>query len=86
MTSTEDNKFINRRIDRTFVDDKNIRWIIDYKISPHEGANLQKFFEDEKNRHRRQMKRYENLLKLFDKERQIKMMLYYPLQSHSIIY
>ncbi|MGV7221232.1 MAG: UvrD-helicase domain-containing protein [Nitrospinales bacterium] len=86
LTTTEGKKFINRRIDRTFVDKENIRWVIDYKISPHEGANLEKFFADEKERHRPQMERYENLIKLMDEERQIKMMLYYPLQSHSIIY
>ena len=86
LTTTKYNKFINQRIDRTFVDEKNIRWIIDYKISPHEGARLEKFFEDEKERHRNQMERYEKLIKLYDEKRDIKMMLYYPLQSHSIIY
>jgi ATP-dependent helicase/nuclease subunit A len=86
LTSTEGNKFINRRIDRTFIDENNVRWIIDYKISPHEGANLEKFFEEEKKRHLNQMERYRKLIEKLDPTRQIKMMLYYPLQSHSIIY
>ena len=29
-------------IDRTFVDENGVRWIIDYKTSSHEGGGLEK--------------------------------------------
>ena len=32
-------------IDRTFIDEAGVRWIIDYKTSDHEGSDLENFFE-----------------------------------------
>ena len=32
-------------IDRTFIDENGVRWIIDYKTSAHEGAGLENFLE-----------------------------------------
>ena len=34
-------------LDRTFVDDAGIRWIIDYKTGSHEGGNLEAFLNNE---------------------------------------
>ena len=33
-----DGQIVNARIDRTFVDDQDTRWIVNYKSSLHEGA------------------------------------------------
>jgi len=65
-------------IDRTFVDEKNVRWIIDYKTGRHEGSSIEGFLEDEKRRHGPQLKRYERVLRGYGEERAIKLALYYP--------
>ncbi|MBE9528539.1 MAG: UvrD-helicase domain-containing protein, partial [Proteobacteria bacterium] len=65
-------------IDRTFIDDKNVRWIIDYKTGRHEGSSIEGFLEDEKRRHGPQLKRYERVLRGYGEERAIKLALYYP--------
>jgi len=49
-------------IDRTFVDDDGVRWIIDYKTSMHEGADLDAFLDNERERYRGQLERYARML------------------------
>ena len=49
-------------IDRTFIDENGVRWIIDYKTSEHEGADLENFLEQEKERYREQLERYARLM------------------------
>ena len=67
-------------IDRTFVTDDGIRWIVDYKVSAHEGTNLDGFVESEIQRHRPQLLQYRNAMAKFD-PRQMRTALYFPLLS-----
>jgi hypothetical protein len=67
-------------IDRTFIDETGLRWIIDYKTSLHEGANLENFLEKEKERYREQLERYARLMVQRD-DRPIRLGLYFPLLS-----
>ncbi len=85
-TRAEGNNFVSKRIDRTFVDENNVRWIIDYKTSPHEGANLESFFKQEKERYRGQMDQYEQMIKDGEETRPIKKALYYPIQRRLVEY
>ena len=69
-------------IDRTFIDGNGVRWIIDYKTSAHEGANLENFLEQEKDRYREQLERYARLMAQRAEEtmgRPIRLGLYFPL-------
>jgi ATP-dependent helicase/nuclease subunit A len=69
-------------IDRTFIDEDGVRWIIDYKTSVHEGADLENFLEQEKVRYREQLERYARLIVQRDRlatERPIRLGLYFPL-------
>jgi ATP-dependent helicase/nuclease subunit A len=69
-------------IDRTFIDETGVRWIIDYKTSAHEGANLENFLEQEKERYREQLERYARLMVQRDQGslgRPIRLGLYFPL-------
>jgi ATP-dependent exoDNAse (exonuclease V) beta subunit len=69
-------------IDRTFIDENGVRWIIDYKTSVHEGANLENFLEQEKDRYREQLERYARLMAQRAEEtigRPIRLGLYFPL-------
>jgi ATP-dependent helicase/nuclease subunit A len=65
-------------IDRTFVDENGVRWIIDYKTSSHEGAALENFLEQEKDRYREQLERYAKLMAKRD-QRPIRLGMYFPL-------
>ncbi|MEE8205986.1 MAG: 3'-5' exonuclease, partial [Nitrospinaceae bacterium] len=84
LTHKKDGIFKTRIIDRTFVDEEGVRWIIDYKTGGHEGSNLKKFFDDEMDRHRDQLESYEQLIRLQGETRTIKKALYYPLHKRLV--
>jgi len=71
-------KLVNIKIDRTFVDDEGIRWVVDYKTSRHEGTDIEAFLDQEQQRYRKQLEKYGALIKSMD-ERPVKLGLYYPL-------
>jgi hypothetical protein len=64
-------------IDRTFVDASGTRWIVDYKTSTHEGAGLDEFLDNERERYRPQLERYASLVRLLGEE-PIRLGLYFP--------
>ena len=74
-------KVIHRTLDRTFVDENNIRWVIDYKVSRHEGTDIDRFMQNEKERYMKQLEDYAAILKAGGEKREIKKGLYYPVQS-----
>ncbi len=39
-------------LDRSFVDDSGVRWVIDYKTSQHTGGGLDQFLDREVERYR----------------------------------
>jgi len=81
LTGYIKHRYINKTLDRTFVDLEGVRWIIDYKTGEHQGANLDYYFAEEKKRYKSQLDRYEELLKLKGENRPIKKALYYPLHN-----
>jgi ATP-dependent helicase/nuclease subunit A len=80
LTFFENNRYIRSVIDRTFVDD-GVRWIIDYKTGTHKGGgkNLEIFLDNEVQRYKKQLDRYEVALKKFGEKLPIKKALYFPL-------
>lgn len=78
MTSVLDGELVNVIIDRTFIDADGTRWIIDYKTSSHEGADTEKFLDNEVLRYKGQLERYRTVMSQLDK-RPIKCGLYFPL-------
>jgi ATP-dependent exoDNAse (exonuclease V) beta subunit len=67
-----------RFIDRSFIDKDGVRWIIDYKTSSHEGAELNSFLDSEEERYRPQLEGYRELLERMDGEQPIRTALYFP--------
>lgn len=65
-------------IDRTFHSMDGQRWIVDYKISSHEGADVEFFLDREQERYRAQLNRYAALMRKID-DQPIKLGLYFPL-------
>jgi ATP-dependent exoDNAse (exonuclease V) beta subunit len=49
-------------IDRTFVDAEGRRWIVDYKTSSHEGADVAGFLDRERERYSAQLASYAKAL------------------------
>jgi ATP-dependent exoDNAse (exonuclease V) beta subunit len=76
LTAVIDGERRSLVIDRTFVDSESRRWIADYKTSGHEGADVEAFFERERERYREQLERYAAAL---SDSRGAKLGLYFPL-------
>ncbi len=65
-------------IDRTFVDEQSVRWIVDFKTSVHDGADRDAFLDNERVRYAAQLQRYGALLRMAE-SREIRLGLYFPL-------
>ena len=78
ITGLIESKFCQAIIDRTFVDDEGVRWIIDYKTSSHEGGDVEAFLDNEKMRYQPKLERYARLL-MQQEDRPIRLALYFPL-------
>ncbi len=70
----------NYVIDRTFVDAKNVRWIVDFKTGTHAGGQLDIFLDEEQARYSEQLATYARCLAQLD-SREIRVALYFPLIS-----
>jgi ATP-dependent exoDNAse (exonuclease V) beta subunit len=73
-----DGELVNGRLDRTFVDRRGTRWIVDYKTSAHEGAGLEGFLDNVCERYCPQLERYRQLFAGLE-DRPIQAGLYFPL-------
>ncbi len=78
LTGVSGGQLANIVIDRSFVDAAGVRWIIDYKTSVHEGADVDAFLDNERERYRGQLERYARMLRAGG-ERRIRLGLYFPL-------
>jgi len=85
LTQIKNNTYLSRVIDRTFIDEDNIRWVIDYKTGQHMGSDLDLFFENEKLRYHNQLNQYEEILKISGETRKIKKALYYPMHKEFLV-
>lgn len=67
------------RLDRTFVDADNVRWIVDYKTTTTKSPDLEQFVDLQvQERHRDQLTKYGELMSKVD-SRPIKLAVYFPL-------
>jgi len=74
-----DDRVSHHVIDRSFIDEQGIRWIVDYKTASHEGGGLDVFLTDEGKRHAPQLQRYAAILKMLEPDREIRTALYFPM-------
>lgn len=70
-------KIVRGMIDRTFVDADGVRWIIDYKMSAHEGGSVREFIDDQQRRYKDQLDRYARLMTPMGQP--VRLGLYFPL-------
>ena len=78
LSGVLDGALVNVVMDRTFIDERGTRWIIDYKTSVHEGGDLPGFVDSEQQRYRSQLERYAALMALMAPG-PIRLGLYFPL-------
>jgi ATP-dependent helicase/nuclease subunit A len=77
IASIDNKKLKKHVIDRTFICEDNIRWIIDYKTSQPKTTSIEIFLKEQQKLYSSQLQRYG---KLFTYEkRKIKLALYFPL-------
>ena len=79
LTGVVNGEVFRAVIDRTFVDDKGVRWVIDYKTGVHEGGSRKEFLESEKERYSLQLERYAAILREAEEgKREIRKGIYFP--------
>jgi ATP-dependent helicase/nuclease subunit A len=78
VTGLRDDKFAHLVLDRTFVDADGVRWIVDFKLSRHEGGDTEAFLDREQERYRPQLEGYARVMRDID-PRPIRVGLYFPL-------
>lgn len=79
LSGIVDGHVVQGIIDRTFIDDRGVRWIVDFKTSTHEGAGLEEFVDREVDRYAPQLRRYASLMQAYKPNEPIKAALYFPL-------
>ena len=80
ISSVFNSKVYNMVIDRTFIDEQGIRWIIDYKTGSHTGSGLDEFLDREQARYRPQLERYAEAIHR-QEDRPVRLALYFPLMQ-----
>jgi hypothetical protein len=80
LTGVADSQLASIVIDRTFIDAEGVRWVIDFKTSRHEGADLAEFLDRELDRYRNQLERNIALARRLGPE-PVKAALYFPLMG-----
>lgn len=80
LTGLVDGKLTHAIIDRTFIDEKGARWVIDYKVSaPGAGDSQTAFFNKQSEQYRGQLLSYRQLFQQLEPDREIRIALYFPL-------
>ena len=65
-------------IDRSFIDENGVRWIIDFKSGRHEGGDADAFLDRELERHERQLRVYLRVVRQLEEKREVRAALYFP--------
>jgi ATP-dependent helicase/nuclease subunit A len=81
LTGVFNGELVAGVIDRTFVDERGVRWIVDFKTGMHEGGGLEQFLDEEVRRYRDQLQRYARLMRAFRPGQQVRAALYFPLMK-----
>ncbi len=79
LTSVHHDELQHIIIDRSFIDENKVRWIIDYKTSqPNENESLEIFFEKEKAQYKEKLQLYAESIQKMENN-PIRIGLYFPL-------
>ncbi len=76
LTSIDEGQIANHIVDRTFVDEQGVRWIVDYKTSVYDDRNVSAFIDKQLEKYRPQLQRYGQLFEQLESRPQ-KWVLYF---------
>ncbi len=88
ITIVQDSTPVHVVLDRTFVDGDGTRWVVDFKLSRHEGADLETFLDNERERYRPQLETYAQAIRAVEESssaaagavrRPVRLGIYFPL-------
>jgi ATP-dependent helicase/nuclease subunit A len=77
LSAVVDGRLVHVVIDRTFVDSRGQRWVVDYKTGSHEGSDVDEFIDREVLRYRPQLETY-GMLFARRESRPVRLGLYFP--------
>lgn len=72
-------------IDRTFIDEKGSRWIVDFKTGYHAGGDLESFYQSELDRYQDQLTTYASVIRQME-SRDLRCALYLPMHKKLLEY
>ncbi|MCC6171413.1 MAG: hypothetical protein IT481_05220, partial [Gammaproteobacteria bacterium] len=78
LSGLHEGRFTSVRVDRSFVDAQGVRWLVDYRVSPHEGSGLEAFVAAELRRHGPRLRRSAALARALGPE-PVRLAIYFPL-------
>lgn len=78
LSGVLDEGIFNGVIDRTFIDEKGVRWIIDYKTAQAADDDVEGFLDIQQAQYQEQLARYAAMFQQLE-TRPIKLALYFPL-------
>ena len=78
LTGMRDGTPVHVVLDRSFVDAEGVRWIVDFKLSQHQGAGREAFLDSEQERYRPQLDAYAEVVRGLGPQ-PIRLGLYFPL-------
>lgn len=79
LSGVVDGCMVHAEIDRTFVDEEGVRWIIDYKTSDSKGVDTSVFIQQQAQVYQGQLDLYARLLLNMEPTRLVRTALYFPL-------
>jgi len=80
LTGLLGGEIVNVVVDRSFIDADGCRWIIDYKLTTHEGADKEEFLNTQAEIYTPQLRRYARIASLLH-TRPVRCALYFPVMS-----
>jgi len=78
LTGIRDGAPVHVVLDRSFVDANGVRWIVDFKLSQHQGSGRDLFLDSEQARYRAQLDGYAEVVRGLGTQ-SIRLGLYFPL-------
>lgn len=78
LTAVLNQRTVNVILDRTFVTDEGVRWIVDFKTGEHRGPDVDAFLSSEVERYQPQLERYLAVYQTIE-PRPTRLALYFPL-------
>ncbi len=79
LTGCINGQIRNVILDRTFVDESGVRWIVDYKTG-YTAGSVEKFLDEEKRRYQNQLEQYALFISRME-NRPVRLGLYFPLHK-----